>query len=192
MIRLGFLDERCDLLAERLLSWQWPDGGWNCDRTPDAINSSFWETLIPLRGLALYARVTDDNNAGRAAERAAEVFLKRHLFRRQSDESVMDPQFLRLHYPCYWRYDILFGLKVMAEAGFLSDPRCEDALDVLESRRLPDGGWPAEERFYRTSKKPVSGCDLVSWGGVNKRRMNEWVTADALHVLAQAGRLPGR
>ena len=31
MIRLGFLDESCDHLAERLLSWQWPDGGWNCD-----------------------------------------------------------------------------------------------------------------------------------------------------------------
>ena len=29
----------------------------------------------------------------------------------------------------------------------------------------------------------------MSWGGVNKRKMNEWVTADALYVLAAAGRI---
>jgi hypothetical protein len=101
----------------------------------------------------------------------------------------MNPQFLRLHYPCYWRYDILFGLKVMAEAGFVRDERCGEALDVLESKRLPYGGWPAEERFYRNAKVPTSGCELVAWGGASKRRMNEWVTADALYVLREAGRL---
>jgi len=26
----------------------------------------------------------------------------------------MDEQFTRLRYPCCWRYDILFGLKIMA------------------------------------------------------------------------------
>jgi len=29
-ISLGLMDERCDQLAECLLRWQWPDGGWNC------------------------------------------------------------------------------------------------------------------------------------------------------------------
>jgi hypothetical protein len=104
----------------------------------------------------------------------------------------MNDQFVRLHYPCYWRYDILFALKVMAEAGFIRDPRCEEALDLLESKQLPDGGWPAEERFYKTAKPPTSGCDLVSWGGVSKRRPNAWVTADALYVLRAAGRLDAR
>ncbi|MGC9347385.1 MAG: hypothetical protein ACP5JG_04525, partial [Anaerolineae bacterium] len=50
-LALGLADERADLLAANLIRWQWPDGGWNCDRKWDARTSSFHETLLPLRGL---------------------------------------------------------------------------------------------------------------------------------------------
>jgi hypothetical protein len=188
LLTLGLADERTEELANRLVKWQWPDGGWNCDRDPKASNSSFWESLIPLRALSLHAKITGSQKSKEAAKRASEVFLKRHLFKRQKDGKVMNKQFLQLHYPCYWRYDILFGLKVMAEAGFIKDKRCEDALDILESKRLPDGGFPAEARFYTVSKKASTGRSLVDWGGVSKSRMNEFVTADALFVLNKAGR----
>ena len=144
-LRLGMADARTDELVSRLLKWQWPDGGWNCDKHPQADTSSFMETLIPLRALALYARLAGDGKAGLAAERAAEIFLSRHLYKRLRDGSVMDKHFLRLSYPAYWHYHILFGLKVMAEAGFIADPRCDEGLDLLESKRLPQGGFPAEE-----------------------------------------------
>ncbi len=189
LLALGLGDGRTDELAARLVKWQWPDGGWNCDVNPDACHSSFMESLIPLRGLALHARLTGNDDSRKAAERAAEIFLKRHLFRRQSDGAVINEDFIKLHYPCYWHYDILFGLKVMAEAGFIRDERCNMALDLLESKRLSDGGFPAEKAYYRFSDKPVSGGSLVNWGGVSKRRMNEFVTADALYVLQAAGRL---
>jgi hypothetical protein len=188
-VALGLTDDRCAQLADLLIRWQWPDGGWNCDRRPEAVHASFWESLIPLRGLAWFAKATGDQNAKCAAERASEVFLRRRLYRRIRDGQVMNEQFTRLHYPCYWRYDILFALKVLAEAGFIDDARCGEALDLLQSKQLPDGGWSAEERFYRTADVPSSGCDLVSWGGVNKRKLNEWVTADALYALHRAGRL---
>ena len=188
-VALGLMNESCHRLADYLIRWQWPDGGWNCDRRPEASTSSFWESLIPLRALSIYARATGRPEARKAAERAAEVFLKRRLFRRRRDGLVMNPQFLRFHYPCYWRYDILFGLKVMAEGGFIRDERCGETLDMLQSKTLPGGGWAAEERFYGNARVPASGCDRVSWGGVSKRRMNEWVTADALYVLREAGRL---
>jgi hypothetical protein len=77
----------------------------------------------------------------------------------------------------------------MAEAGFIQDPRCQDAPDLLGSKRLPDGGWPAEERFYRASGNAKSDAELVTWGPVGRERMNEWVTADALTVLRAVGRL---
>ena len=89
-----------------------------------------------------------DARARSAAERAAEVFLTRQLFKRRSNGQVMNHHFIRLHYPLYWHYDILFGLKVLAEAGMIGDPRCQPALDLLESKRLPDGGFPAEESYY--------------------------------------------
>lgn len=188
-VTLGLMDARCDQLADCLIRWQWPDGGWNCDCRPEASTSSFWESLLPLRGLSAYVRATGNAKARKAAARAAELFLQRRLFQRRRDGQVMNEQFVLLHYPCYWRYDILAGLKVLAEAGFVRDERCKDALDLLESKRLPDGGWPAEERFYSNAKRLVSGGDLVSWGGTSARKMNEWVTADALYVLRAAGRL---
>jgi hypothetical protein len=76
----------------------------------------------------------------------------------------------------------------VAEAGLIDDPRCSDALDLLESKRLPDGGWPAEKKYYRVTEKRGSGRTIINWGGTSKLRMNEWVTADALYVLKAAGR----
>ncbi|MGD0613138.1 MAG: hypothetical protein ABSB41_16690 [Anaerolineales bacterium] len=187
-LRLGLADGRTQELVERLMKWQWPDGGWNCDKRPEADTSSFMETLIPLRALALYAQVSGEVRARLSAERAAEVFLTRQLYQRRRDGQLIDPHFVRLHYPCYWHYDILFGLKVMAESGFLGDPRCAAALDLMESKRLSQGGFPAEESYTRLTRPALSGYSLVSWGGTSKRRMNPFVTADALYVLRLAGR----
>jgi hypothetical protein len=189
ILMLGLADERADELAHRLIAWQWPDGGWNCDKRPEAVNSSFHETILPLRALSLHAQVKGNEASKAAAKRASEVFLKRRLFRKQHDGSVMHREFVALHYPCYWHYDIPCGLKVMAEAGFIGDDRCRDALDLLESKRLPDGGFPAEKRYYRVTEKRAAGREQVDWGGTSIRRLNEWVTADALFVLRAAGRL---
>lgn len=192
MLMLGLADENAEELAHRLIKWQWPDGGWNCDRNPEAKNSSFMETLIPLRALSLYGRISGDKQALVCAENAAEIFLNRKMFRRLSDGSIIEADFIKLHYPCYWHYDILFGLKVMAEAGFISDPQCSEALDLLESKRLPGGGFPAEGKYYRLSNKQVPGRSLVDWGGVNQAKMNEFVTLDALWVLKKAGKVKNK
>jgi hypothetical protein len=190
LLALGLADERVDVLAERLLDWQWPDGGWNCDKHKHALhNSSFTETLIPLRGLATYVRHTGNLRAKAVVEQAAEVFLKRRLFRRLHGGEVIDENFVLLHFPCYWHYDILFALKVMHEAGFIHDERCAEALDLLESKRLPDGGFPAEKAYYRVSDAHANGRSIVDWGGTSKKHLNPFVTADARAVLKAAGRL---
>ena len=58
LLKLGLADDRVDALVRSLLDWQWPDGGWNCDKLPAAHTSSFMESLIPLRGLAIYHQTT--------------------------------------------------------------------------------------------------------------------------------------
>ncbi|HKY54218.1 MAG TPA: hypothetical protein VJM08_07940 [Anaerolineales bacterium] len=188
LLTLGLTDERTEELARRLTQWQWPDGGWNCDKKPAATNSSFMESLLPLRALALHARLTGNQRSREAAERAADVFLKRELFKRQHDGSVIHEEFITLHYPCYWHYDILFGLKVMAEAGWLGDERCQAALDVLETKRLADGGFPAEKKYYQNNPNAQTGRSLVDWGGTSRTQMNEFVTVEALAVLKAAKR----
>lgn len=189
ILKLGIADRRTHDLVERLLHWQWPDGGWNCDKNPTAHHSSFMESILPLRALALYGRLHDDAAARVAARRAADVFLERRLYLRRSDGSVIHAEFAQLHYPLYWHYDILHGLKVMAEAGFVRDERCRPALDLLMSKRLPDGGWPAERRYYKVSSDIALGCDHVDWGGTSRKTSNPWVTTDALFVLKEAGYL---
>src|SRR5881296_3748551 len=82
--KLGIADGRADSLVERLLHWQWPDGGWNCDRHPEADTSSFMETLLPMLGLAVYARKYRRPAAVKAARAAGDVFLRRRLFKRLS------------------------------------------------------------------------------------------------------------
>lgn len=190
LVQLGIGDKREGALAERLLHWQWPDGGWNCDRRADADTSSFLETRLPMLGLATYARQHRSGRAAEAAKRASEVFLRRKLFQRVRDQRVIHPDFVRLHYPLYYFYDFLGGLKAMAEVGRIRDPRCSEALDLLEAKRLPDGGWPAEGRHYRGRAREMRpGADYVDWGRVHARQSNEWVTVDALSVLVAAGRI---
>jgi hypothetical protein len=141
-------------------------------------------------GLHEHTRARKSAAAARAAKRASEVFLTRRLYKKRSDGSVIHPRFTQLHYPLYYHYDILGGLKAMARIGRIRDKRCADALDLLESKRLPDGGWRAEARYYgAVSKTLKANAEHVDWGGTGRGRMNEWVTVDALAVLVAAGRI---
>ena len=55
---LGIVDdEHVPLLVDRLVAFQWPDGGWNCGKQPGAHTSSVQETLLPHRGLAHWYRL---------------------------------------------------------------------------------------------------------------------------------------
>jgi hypothetical protein len=74
--RLGLAgDPRAQHLAESLICWQWPDGGWNCDREATGYRSSFHETIGAAWGLHEYGQATGDLAARAAADRAAELFL---------------------------------------------------------------------------------------------------------------------
>jgi hypothetical protein len=187
IVKLGIDDGRSEQLANRLIKYQWEDGGWNCDENPSAYNSSYHESLIPMRALNLVKDTSNRQNLQKAIDRAAELFLKRKLYKEFKSNKPVDQQWIKLHYPPYWRYDILIGLKTLAEANKIMDPRCCNALDLLESKRLVDGGFPAEGKHYKTSGK--YGLSPVDWGGVNKRKMNEWVTIDAYYILKKAGRI---
>jgi hypothetical protein len=189
MLRLGLADKRAEALAERLCDAQWPDGGWNCDRKASGRCSSFTESLIPLRALHLHAQTRSDARSAAAVGEAAEFFLRRRLYRRLRDGSVINLAFVQLHYPCYWHYDILFALMVFLETGQIRDERCSDALHLLERKRLPDGGFPAEHGYYRPTRAMVpSQRSLLDWGGVSRRHLNPWVSARAALVLHSAAR----
>jgi hypothetical protein len=185
--RLGMADDpRVQRIAHSLVRWQWPDGGWNCDASASAHHSSFYESLSTLWGLSEYLQASKDEAVRPAVDRAAELFLRHRLFRSCHGEEVMDPRWTRLHYPVYWHYDILQALRVLQRAGKLDDPRTAEALDLLESKRSPDGTWPVESRFWRPGPANAANSEVVDWGSSGP---NEMITLNALRVLVGAGRL---
>lgn len=179
--RLGLAhDARVRALVDHLVTWQWPDGGWNCDIRPEANHSSFHETLPALRGLTEYAARTDDPATGEAADRAAELLLRHEvIFSTRTDEPV-DPSFTVPHFPPYWHYDVLQALLVLDRAGCGGDPRTERARRLVADRRLADGWWRAGRRWWRPPGSPGSGVEAVDWGAV----ADEMVTLNALRVGA--------
>lgn len=192
--RLGVSgDLRVRALVDVLLQTQWPDGGWNCDQNPDARRSSFYESLATLWGLIEYAKATGDIEVSHAVDRGVELFLERRLFRSKSSGEVIDPEWLRLHYPAYWHYDILQALTILSRADKLSDPRVAEALDILESKKDDQGLWRPEGYFWGPQDELESSCledapnaEVVDWG---RHGANEMITLNALRVLRAAGRL---
>jgi hypothetical protein len=185
-IRLGIDDDRTRELVRRLVAWQWPDGGWNCDKRPEARTSSVIESLIPLRSLALAGASYHDDAAARAAERTAEWFLSRRLFRTLHDGQPILKEFSSIQYPIQF-YDVLFVLLVMAEAGRIRDPRCLEALELLRSKRLSGGGFPLEKPNAATSASIRTRGTYADWGPSGRRNMNPLVTVAALWALKEAG-----
>ncbi len=185
--RLGMAgDPRVRRLAQDLATWQWPDGGWNCDKDPRADHSSFYESLAPMWGLIEYHRATGDDGALGAARRAAQLFLRHRLFRSEETGEVIDPQWLQLHYPLYWHYDILQALRVLALVVPLRGPRVREALDVIERKRLPGGPWRAEGFYWAPPGRRSSQVEVVDWG---RQGPNPMITLNALRVLKAAGRV---
>jgi hypothetical protein len=185
--RLGLAeDERAERLAEAVISWQWPDGGWNCDNKADGHRSSFHESLRAAWGLQEYATLTGHTGAQAAAERTVELFLQHRLFRRGGTGDPINPRWLSTPYPSYWHYDVLASLLVIGRAGKGADPRAGDALDVIEQKRRPDGRWNAQAQWWRAADSGVAP-EAVDWGKAG--RPNLMVTLKALQVLDAGGRV---
>lgn len=191
-LELGIADDKnLPRVVDRLITFQWPDGGWNCDKRPGARTSSVQETLLPLRGLSRWYRATGDERARTAANCAAEFLLTRHLLWRKRDGELIIPEWGgpvdKIHYPIRF-YDVLSVLLVMAEIGLVHETRCREALDLLERKRLSDGSFPVEWTNVKKADHFQTRGTFADWGPMHKRKGNPLVTVDALYVLQSAGR----
>jgi hypothetical protein len=162
-------------LVERLLGEQLDDGGWNCD-APQSLRSSFHSTICVLEGLLEYERATGADPALAAARaRGEEYLLERGMLRSRSTGEVIDDEWLAIHVPTYWCYDLLRGLDHLRSAGGAPDSRLDGPLEILRRMRSADGTWTASVHPGR----PVIELEPA---GVPSR----WATLRALRVLAWA------
>ena len=169
-------------LASRLLSEQLPDGGWNCD-APNSRVSSFNTTICVLEGLLEFERTagSDPNLAAQAAAaraRAHEYLLERSLFRRRSTGEVVTSEFLQLAFPPRYLYDVLRALDYFRAAAVTPDPRMNEAIRYIESRRQPDGRWLLDRAYAEALPIPLSESLGETLGEPSR-----WNTLRALRVL---------
>jgi hypothetical protein len=162
-------------IVERILAERLDDGGWNCEVENGSVRSSFDTTINVLDGLLAFERATGGSAEVRAARHGGEAYLlERGLFRRRSTGEVADPAYLDFAFPYYWHYDLLRALDYFRAAGADRDPRMAEAVEVVRSKRQPDGRWlldrvhPGQVHF-----------DLE--GGVGSP--SRWNTLRALRVL---------
>jgi hypothetical protein len=183
---LGYADDpRLDAAIAWLVGAQKSDGGWHCfDSATGTLDG--WEALAAFAALPATRRTPAIEEAVR---RGAEFYLSRHLL--EEGTEPYEP-WRRTHYPVHYYYDFLVGLDTLTRLGFSKDPRLGPALDLLESKRNPDGTWnldaihpdlPAREVADYAITTPFYSFAL-EWPGTPSR----WTTITALAVLRRAGR----
>lgn len=135
-------------IVDYLLDNVLPDGGFNCSwKYTDTNHSSMHSTISVLEGLWEFQKAGHSHRQEdiEMTRKGAEEFLFQHrLYKSDKTGRVIDPSWTRLAYPPRWHYDILRALVYFADAGTPYDARMEDALQVLLSKRRPDGTWPLQ------------------------------------------------
>jgi len=178
LLRLGYVDDpRLWRAVDWLVRIQNPDGGWLCPywkaHARDT-HSCFYGTICALEA---FAEIEEDRRppaVREAAVRGAEFLLLHHLYRADHhDFQIINPHWLKLSFPWFYRYNILRGLWVLTELGHTDDERMNDALGVLLSKRSEEGKWILEST--------PAGRIRASFGTVGKP--SKWLTLYALMVL---------
>ena len=129
-------------IAERIVDERLADGGWNCEAENGSVRTSFDTTINVLDGLLQLERTTGGSAAASEVRRSGEQYLlERNLFRRKSTGDVVNLQYLDFAFPYYWHYDVLRALDYFRRAQADRDPRLAEAIEVVRSKRQPDGRW---------------------------------------------------
>ncbi len=138
-------EEQLKPVIDFLLSVQMNDGGFNCHSNRiGAIHSSLHSTLSVIEGINEYRKngYTYRLSELKKTELASREFiLLHHLFRSDKTGNIIRSDFLKLHYPCRWYYDILKALDYFQSAGVKYDSRMEDALQIILSKRNKNRQW---------------------------------------------------
>jgi len=154
-----------------------PDGGFNCRTTRSgAKHSSLHTTISVLEGH------TDFQKAGysyrkdeilRTRQSSVEFILMHQLFMSDKTGQIISKDFLKLTYPCRWKYDILRALDFFQYAGIDWDHRIGSAIDVLKSKRNNEGHWNMQ----------AAHAGQVHFSMEQAGRPGRWDTLRALRVL---------
>ena len=108
-------------------------------------------------GLAYYAGVSIDETAAAPRNAPLSCCSNNDCSARDPLAGPIHPSWTVLHNPAYWHYDVMQGLRLLADVDRLTDPPAADALDVIQAASRP-GGFAS--RRWSTNRQPAA----VEWG----------------------------
>ncbi len=149
IISLGvYFGQEIKSLVDRVLQAQLEDGGWNCEAENGSTRSSFDSTINILEGLLAYEQATGGSKESITARRKGEEYLlERKLFRRKTNGEPAKSSYLQFSFPTRWHYDVLRSLDYFRQAGTPPDPRIDEAIQLLQSKKQPAGRWLLENTY---------------------------------------------
>ena len=190
LIRLGYANDR---RVRKAIDWlpvqQLEDGGWNCDYPEKKVkHSSFMSTVEPLWAYSEIPRSKWTKRMKRSLENGAEFLLMHHLYKSDNHHwRETHPFFTQLHFPMYYYYDVLHGLRVLTRLGYADDERTRSAVHILLSKRRPDGRWNLEGDWFRERHKPNPERRKSPVPVEEIGKPSKWITLNAIQVLAKTG-----
>jgi len=132
-------------IIDCLLNEIMADGGFNCRTTRSgATHSSLHTTISVLEGLSEFQKAgyTYRKDEILSVKKSSIEFILLHqLFLSDRTGQIINKDFLKLTYPCRWKYDILRALDFFQYTGIEWDNRMKAAIDVLKSKRNNEGSW---------------------------------------------------
>jgi len=132
-------------IIDCLLNEIMADGGFNCRTTRSgAKHSSLHTTISVLEELSEFQKAgyTYRKDEILSVKKSSIEFILLHqLFLSDRTGQIINKEFLKLTYPCRWKYDILRALDFFQYTGIGWDNRMKAAIDVLKSKRNNEGSW---------------------------------------------------
>ncbi len=185
---------REDPRVKKAINWmpeqQLDDGGWNCNYPEKKVkHSSFMSTIEPLWAYSEIPREKWTRKMKRSMEQGAEFLLMHRIYKSDHHHWKHSLPFATtLHFPMYYYYDALHGLRVLAKLGYGDDERVRDAVHLILSKRCPDGKWLLEGDWSREPEAQASKRKAV----VDVEELwkpSKWVTLNCYRSLTATGDL---
>ena len=169
-------------IVDFLLHEFMPDGGFNCrSNRGDPVHSSLHSTISVLEGITEFQRHANRyrfDDLEQAKRSGIEFILQHRLFLSDRTGEIINKEFLKLHFPCRWRYDILRALDYFQYEQLPWDDRLQSAIDVLMKKRNKEGTWKVNAHY------PGKQHFIMEKAGQPSR----WNTLRALRVLKHFNR----
>ncbi len=206
LVQLGYgADPRVQEMFEWLVKTQFTDGGWNCDEAikgRKVSHGSFMSTIEPLWAFSSINPRLWPKGGKEAVARGCEFLLMHRLYKSDHTFQVINEEWTKLHFPIFYFYDVLHGLRVLSALGYLEDKRTYDAVQLLKSKQSRHGIWTMESTYTHAPKgnlvldeitgqwKMLRGDNVTEVPKVYDElgrvgEANLWITLNALRVLGK-------